>query len=240
MLKFTADTICYPLSNLFNLSLEQGVYPSKWKLAHVLPLFKKGDKCIASNYRPISLISCVGKLFERIIHKHLHNYLLDNRLIYKFQSGFLQGHSTTYQLIELYHNIAKNANEHLNSCVIFCNISKAFDRVWHKGLLHKLQHYGFQGNILAWLKDYLLNRSQKVVVHDSFSSIGFIKAGVPQGSVLGPLLFLIYINDLADDLLGFTRLFACDTSISYHSSNVQFMENIINRYLSVLREWSEK
>lgn len=146
------------------------------------PLFKKSDKSLPSNYRPISLLSCVGKVFERVIYKHIHNYLLENKL-FKFQSGFMESHSTIHQLIELYDNICSNANKRLNTCVVFCDISKAFDKVWHRGLIHKLEMYGIKGKVLQWLKDYLSSRSQRVPLYDSISKECYVNAGVPQGSV---------------------------------------------------------
>ncbi len=135
MLKETAHTICRPLGLLFNRSLHDGVYPDKWKQANVMPLFKKGDRDQPSNYRPISLISCIGKVMERVIFKHLFNHLSINDLIYKQQSGFLPGHSTVYQLIDIYNQICKAIDEKQHTCIVFCDISKAFDRVWHAGLL---------------------------------------------------------------------------------------------------------
>lgn len=111
MLKYTADTVCKPLEVLFNLSLSSCVFPGMWKLAKVMPLFKKGDKHSISNYRPISLLSTVGKVFERVVYKHIYNYFLENSLFFQFQSGFMQGHSTVYQLIEIFHNICMNLEE---------------------------------------------------------------------------------------------------------------------------------
>lgn len=124
--------------------------------------------------------------------------------------------------------------------MIFCDISKAFDRVWHKGLIFKLRQYGIDGDILNWLSNYLLNRHQKVFVNSTFSSEKITTAGVPQGSVLGPLLFLIYVNDIADNLLSITRLFADDSSLSISSSNMNFIENTLNTDLHSLQEWSHK
>ena len=123
--------------------------------------------------------------------KHLHNFLYSNNLFYKYQAGFLPGHSTVYKLLETYHSIAKSIDDGNHCCMIFCDLSKAFDRVWHKGLVYKLQSYGVSGPILEWFISYVSNRSQKVMYKNKFSSVGYINAGVPQGSVLGPLLFLL-------------------------------------------------
>ena len=240
MLKMTKDEICKPLSILFNMSLQYHQFPAIWKKAMVLPLFKKGDRHEVSNYRPVSLISCVGKVFERVVFKHMYNFMFDNELFYKFQSGFLPNHSTVYQLIEIYDNICQSLEQKKHTCLVFCDISKAFDRVWHRGLVKKLKCYGFQGSFLCWLNDYLTDRMQQVIVNTHKSSLNRINAGVPQGSVLGPLLFLIYINDIADNLESLTRLFADDTSITHSSLDIGQLETNVNTDLSKLNDWSEK
>ena len=145
MLKSTCNTICIPLTKLFNLSLRGSSYPKLWKISHVMPLFKKGDKALTCNYRPVSLTSNVSKTFERIIFKHMHNHLVENNLFYKYQSGFLPCHSTVHHLIELTHNACLSLENLETNCQIFCDISKAFDRVWHRGLLHKIRKVWFQG-----------------------------------------------------------------------------------------------
>ncbi len=185
---------------------------------------KKGDRDQSCNYRPISLISCIGKVMERIVFKHIYNHLHFNNLIYKQQSGFLPGHSTVYQLIDIYNQICQSIDNTQYTCIVFCDISKAFDRVWHAGLLLKLEQNGIEGALLDWIQNYLSSRSQKVFVGQSYSDTKLIKAGVPQGSVLGPLLFLIYVNDIADKLLSTTRLFADDSSLAVSSSDINFIE----------------
>ena len=147
-----------------------------------MPLFKKGESHLASNYRPISLLSCVAKLMERVLYKHFYNHLITNDLIYAKQSGFLTGHSTVYQLIDIYHQIALSLDNKSNTstCIVFCDISKAFDRVWHKGLLFKLKHNGFEGNVLKWIESYLTNRKQRVFVGSSYSKSQIINQVFPK------------------------------------------------------------
>jgi hypothetical protein len=232
--------ISKPLCMLFNKSLHQNIFPTDWKLAHVIPLFKAGDKSFPSNYRPVSLLSCVSKLLEKIVFKHIFNHLQGNKLLCKFQSGFLPGCSTTHQLVELYHRILLALDSKQFTSVTFADISKAFDTVWIKGLLLKLERYGIGDNLLIWLKSYLSNRTQRVVIKDALSNIGQRKAGVPQGSVLVPL-FLVFINDIADGMTGLGRLFADDTSIGYIANDkpdsLQDMENLEFAYLN---DWSKR
>ena len=150
--------------------------------------FKKGEKSEPSHYRPVALLSCIGKLQERIVFKNMYNFLIDNN-----QSRFLPHHSTVFQLIDIFHNICQAFDNSMFFCIVFCDVSKAFDRVWHKGLLFKLRQNGIDGKLLEWLNSYLSQRKQKVSFKSCYSGLKSIFAGVPQGSVLGPLLFLAYI-----------------------------------------------
>ena len=149
-------------------------------------------------------------------------------------------HSTVHHLIEVVHQTCIALENYETSCHVFCDISKAFDRVWHKGLILKLENYGIIGNLLLWFKDYLSNRHQKVFINGVNSSEKPISAGVPQGSVLGPLLFLIYINDITDNLTGMARLFTDDTSLSFSSTNLAVIERVVNNDLFTLKEWATK
>ena len=161
----------------------------------------------------------------------MYNHIFENELLYKYQSGFLPGHSTVHHLIELVHNTCLSLENHEANCQVFCDISKAFDRVWHRGLIHKLEKYGIKGDILMWFKSYLASRKQRVFVNGVLLDELPLNAGVPHGSVIGPLLFLIYINDIADTLLGKTRLYADDTSLSYSSSELAKIEIVLNNDL---------
>ena len=171
MLKLCPNKIALPLQIIFNKSLQQSKYPTNWKLTHVIAVFKKGDSSLPSNYRPISLISCVGKIMERVVYKHVYNYLHQNRIIYEYQSGFLPRHSTVHQLLEIYNSILNSLENKEANCFVFCDFSKAFDKVWHRGLLHKMKAYGITGNLIDWFSSYLKGRRQKVVIKNNPSRL---------------------------------------------------------------------
>jgi hypothetical protein len=143
---------------------------------------------------------------ERAVYKYTYNFIFEHSLLYAYQSGFVNGHSTVYQLLEMYQSVCQNLDERLSTILIFCDISKAFDRVLHEGLIKKLKSYGISGDPLIWFKKYLSDRRQFVFVNNELSDSGLVKAGVPQGPVLAPLLFLLYINDITDNLGNLARL----------------------------------
>ena len=202
-IKEGVEAMICTLLRLFKLSLECCRTPTELKKANVVPLYKKGCKSDVTNYRPILLLRSVGKLFERIIFKYTYNHRKNNFVLSNFQSGFLPGRSTVTQLLEI-----KEVR------VIFLDMSKAFDKVWHNGLLFKLKKSGINGNLLNWFTDYLSNRYQRVVINGQYSTWRLISAGVPQGSVLGPLMFLVYINDIIHAVKHCNfRMFADDTCI---------------------------
>ena len=149
-------------------------------------------------------------------------------------------HSTTFQLIDIYYHICQAIDSNQYSCIVFCDASKAFDRVWYKGLIFKLRQYGIGGDLLYWISDYLHNRKQRVVIRSCMSDFKRVNVGVPQGSVLGPLLFLIYVNDISESLHSLTRLFADDSSLFYSASSLVDIEGIINHDLRLLvwtKQW---
>lgn len=176
------------------------------------PCIQKGASNIVSNYRPISLSSVLGKCMEKCIFKHLYNFILTNDILTPHQSGFRPNDSTV-KLLSITSDFYKAVDQGKEVRVVFFDISKAFDKVWHIGLLYKLEKYGVRGELLEWFRNYLHDRKQYVVINGSKSNIGHIKAGVPQSSLLGPLLFLIYINDLVTNIKCMVKLFADDTSL---------------------------
>ena len=214
ILRELANELSSPLASLFNQSVHQGAVQVCFKIAHVCPVSKGGgdpsDVCI---YRPFSLLSNLDKVFERLVFKHLFNHLHDNNILTSFQSGFILGDSTTNQLTFLYNTFCQALDAGKEVRTVVCDISKAFDRVWPASLLHKLRSIGISGELLKWFSIYLVGRKQRVVLQRVESQWNYIKAGVPQGSILGPLLFLIFIKDIVTEIEFSIRLFADDTSL---------------------------
>ena len=240
ILKELSSPLSRPLSNLFNYSMSKGIFPDIWKEANVSPLFKKDDPSSVSNYRPISLLNTIGKVMEKIVHKHMFNFFLDQHAITSLQSGFVPGDSTVNQLVDIYNTFCKALDDGKEVRAIFCDVSKAFDRVWHKGLLYKLKHKGIDETLLQWLASYLSNRKQRVVIPGACSEWVAITAGVPQGSILGPLLFLIYINDIVEDIHSNIRLFADDTSLYLIVNEPYVAAMQLNSDLTKIHLWAER
>ena len=193
---------------------------------------------IDPNYRPISLLSSIGKAMERCIHKHLYNYTIDNDLITRLQSGFKHGDSTNFQLIHTYHSFCEAVDSGKEVRAVFCDVSKAFDRVWHRGLLYKLSCIGCSSLVVKWFSSYLSSWRQRVVINGESSDWSPIRARVPQGSILGPLLFLIYINDIVKDIGSAIWLFADDISLYIVVDSPETAAGIINTDLSKMCNWA--
>ena len=202
------------------------------------PVHKKEDKNIIGNYRPISLLPISSKVFEKCIYKHIFNLIRD--LITKRQSGFTINDLTMNQLLYIANMFSKALDERKEVRVIFFYISKAFDRVWHRGLLFKLKIMGIVGNLLLWFKDYLTNRKQRVAINGKESSWKTVNAGVPLGSILVPLLFLIFINDIVDEVNCPINLFADDTSIYAIVDNPLITSHSLNSGLQKVQNWSNR
>jgi hypothetical protein len=237
LLKYVKFEIREPLAHIFNLSLESGQFPTRLKNSRTVPIFKAGDPTVCDNYRPISLISTFSKIIEKIVATNLTNHLQLNKLLHKNQYGFQRNMSTEHNLIQVVNYIGNALNKG-NYCIgIFLDLRKAFDSCSHDILLKKLEKLGLRGNVLAWFDSYLKNRMQQVDINGSLSSTLEILFGVLQGSNLGPLLFLCYINDIfnATDLATF--LFADDTSCLAEHKNLDELVLYVNTELRKLANW---
>ena len=231
--------IANPLADIINLSFTTGIYIDKLKISKIVPIFKeKGNKLICENYRPISLLSNINKIFEKIMHKRLYHFLEIQGAIYKHQFGFRKYHSTTHALVDLTEDIRQAIDDNKFSCGVFIDLQKAFDTVDHDILLKKLEHYGIRGIANDWFKSYLKNRKQFVSILGFDSDLANVSFGVPQGSVLGPLLFLVYINDLHQAIkYCTTRHFADDTNLLIKNSSLKQLKKHLNLDLRKLCNW---
>ena len=194
--KQCVDYYVVPLTYIINKSLVEGIFPSELKLARVVPIFKSGDSSKISNFRPISVLSFFSKVFERIMYNYVVDFMETHHVVYKCQFGFRQKHSTQQAIITLVNKITSCVDTGDLVIGVFLDLKKAFDTVDHGILLSKLYAYGIRGSILQWFESYLTNRSQYVTYDGIRSSTQYLKCGVPQGSILGPLLFVIFINDI--------------------------------------------
>ena len=235
--KKTCQSLSTPLIKLFNLSLKLGKLPCKWKQAIVTPIHKKGPKSIAANYRPISLTSVVCRVLESIIHEYLVSYLSKNNLLSSVQHGFLKNRSTLTQHLNFLNEITMNCENSVASSVVFLDFSKAFDSVCHSKLLHVLNKIEINGCILNWIRNYLSNRSQQTIVEGILSKPTHVISGVPQGSVLGPLLFIIYVESLLKSLVSFNGI-----SVYAFADDLKLVGNDntkIQLALDFVSEWSQ-
>ena len=238
IIKMGHDTLTKPLTHLCNLSLNNGVFPTQLKLAKVVPIFKSGDIMSFNNYRPVSVLPIFSKILERVMYTRFLNYLNKHKILYEFQFGFRGGHSTYMPLIVLVDKISKALEN--GECVIglFLDFSKAFDTINHSILFEKLHHYGIRGVALEWFKSYMSNRSQYVLYNGYASCTKTVTCGVPQGSVLGPLLFLVYVNDLAHvSKTLFSLMFADDTNMFMSGINVEILSYQFNTELMNVVKW---
>lgn len=212
VIKNCSKELSEPLAIIFNASLQSGTFPSVWKTAHIVPIFKSGEKSNCNNYRPISILSCLGKLFESLVVDGLYRHL--SPLVTPLQHGFVRNRSTTSNLLEFKNYICCAFAKRIQVDSIYTDFSKAFDKVDHKILIQKLDvYFGIHGNLLRWVKSYLHRRSQLVAVKGFLSSPAPITSGVPQGSHLGPLLFIAFINDLVSHFRSPCLLYADDLKL---------------------------
>ena len=220
ILKECALELSTSLCNLFNKSFQSGSLPSDWKIAHI-SVHKKGSKHKKENYRQISLTSIISKIAEKIVTSRVVSFWTEHQLLNPSQFGYLEGSSTVSQLLSCYNDWCLTRNSSKASDVIFLDLSKAFDSVPRERLLLKLNRYGIDGQLDLWFRNLLTNGKQRVLIRGSYSDWSPVTSGVPQGSILGPVMFLIYVNDIPDIITSTAKLFADDTKIYRQINNVE-------------------
>ena len=232
------DEIAPIIKVIFDRSLQTGKLPADWTKANVMPVFKKGDKSLAANYRPISLTCILCKVLEHILASNIVKHLDGQGILYDLQHGFREKRSCETQLIMLIEDLARGASVGKQTDIILLDFSKAFDKVNHSKLLWKLHQYGIHGHVLDWVRAFLGSRSQRVVIDGKESESILVTSGVPQGSVLGRILFLIYINDLPEEVCSQVRLFADDTALylTLESEDSSTLQNDLN----ILSAWETR
>ena len=212
VVKFVIYELVRPIKHIFYLSLEKGIFPDKLKIARITPIFKSGNEELVNNYRPISVLPCFSKVLERITYNRLYSFLLDKNILYDKQFGFQKDNSTEHAILQLTNQILQSFDQDKFTIGIFIDLSKAFDTVDHNILLKKLSIYGIRNTNLKWFKSYLSDRKQYISTDQGNTDVETILCGVPQGSILGPLLFLIFVNDLSKPTLLDPIMFADDTN----------------------------
>ena len=235
LIKNIISSIADPLTTVINKSLEEGIFPDEMKIAKIIPLYKSGDEKLPNNYKPISILATLSKVLEKVVYEQLEEHFTAHYLTDK-QFGFLRAHSTMDAVNNFIGNLAKNRSRK-TALAVFLDLRKAFDTVDHNILIDKLKIYGLDNVALNWFKSYLTNRSQMTVVRDEISGKLTIKCGVPQGSILGPLLFILYINDItnASDML--LSLFADDTTAQAFADSIEQIELEVNKELGKISKW---
>lgn len=219
VLKELSDSIAKPLTLIMRRSLDEGRVPQIWKDAHVTPIFKKGKKSKSNNYRPVSLTSVVCKIFESILRDNIMDHIEVNNILSKFQHGFVPRRSCSTQLVSCLEKWTEILDRGSSLDAIYLDFSKAFDSVPHQRLCAKLESYGIQGKVIKWIRQFLKDRRQKVVVNGEDSEWENVLSGVPQGSVLGPTLFVLFINDMPEVVSSFINMFADDAKVFTEVSN---------------------
>ena len=236
--KSCVDGFIEPITYMVNESLRSGICPSELKIAKVVPVFKSGDPSLLTNYRPISVLPFLSKVFEKIVYNCLFDFICDNNILYDYQFGFRLKHSTQQAIITPFDNITKSLDNGNIAISIFIDLKKAFDTVNHRILLRKLYAYGIRGPILKWIESYLTGRTLYVVFDGKESEVRTVQCGVPQGSILGPLLFILNMNDICNvsDLF-FAIMYADDTSLLVTGNDLHSLIASLNNALKNLCSW---
>ena len=239
ILKDTISDIAEPLAHIFNLSFSTGMVPAEMKIGKITPIYKSGNQNLFSNYRPISILPAISKILEKLVCRRLMKFLDINKILYNYQFGFRPKHSTIHPIVHFLQDIAEENDKPSKdkTIAVFLDLSKAFDTINHETLLHKLNFYGIRGLCNAWFKNYLSDRKQYLEYHNTKSNLEDITCGVPQGSILGPIFFLLYINDIKNCTTSNLVSFADDTTIYYSSPNQNELFQKVNEELIELYDW---
>ena len=237
ILKCCAEELAPGLTDIFNISINTGTLPEDWRNANIAPIFKKGNRHLAENYRPVSLTSISCKLLEHIICKHLLTHFENHNILSSLNHGFRSGFSCETQLLVTVDDLMKSFDRGKQTDVVILDFSKAFDTVPHDKLLTKLSSFGINGSLLSWFEAFLTKRKMRVVCEGAYSKYAPVDSGVPQGTVLGPILFLCHINDLPDCVKSQVRLFA-DDCLLYRSINSESDCQILQDDLRSLEKWA--
>ena len=243
ILKMIAILIAEPLTKLFNKSLTASKFPDLWKEANISPIFKRKGASDPQNYRPISLLCCLSKILEKLVFRHIYDHLTENSLLSDKQSGYRPHHSTQLQLAYMTDNLYNSLDKGHDFTAVYLDVTKYFDKIWHQGLLFKCENdFSISGSLLGWLKSYLTDRRHKVRIGNTYSTTLTINAGCPQGSILGPLLALLYLDGLPRQLTNTALFYADDISLyaSYTPDNMTQAQISLQNDLDVIENYGTK